>query len=84
MTSGRSHFGEESLRSKRSGHTRAGNVYDSWDDDDDEVTVQSHPIAGRGVGMPPPGPTRARSGRRSYNTKLKAFNISSFRDILGD
>ena len=56
MTSGRSHFGEESLRSKRGGHALAGNVYDSWDD---EVTVQSPPIAGRGVGTPPP----ARRGR---------------------
>ena len=51
MTSGRSHFGEESLCSKR-GHARAGNVYDSWDDDD-EAAVQSPPSAGRGVGTPP-------------------------------
>jgi len=69
MTSGRSHFGEESLRSKRGGHARAANVYDSLDDD--EVTVRSPPIAGRGVGTPPP----ARRGREPAAVVTLAPNV---------
>jgi len=48
MTSGRSHFRGEFLRSGR-GHAQAGNVYDSWDDDYDESAVRSPSIAGHRV-----------------------------------